>query len=77
VNNVKLLCMAGLPAVYTQALTRHALPAWHNDLYLGLNQIFSLLNDVLMLMVAVTTLSSKRLQERHGRWLKLRMPPSQ
>lgn len=71
VNSVELLCTAGLPAVYTQVLTSHALPAWHNYLYLGLYQIFYMLDDTLMLVVAVTTLSSRRLQQREGRWLKL------
>ena len=71
VNSVELLCTAGLPAVYTQVLTSHGLPAWQNYLYLGLYQVFYMLDDSLMLAVAVTTLSSRRLQKREGRWLKL------
>ena len=71
VNSVELLCTAGLPAVYTQVLTSHALPTWQNYALLGLYQVFYMLDDTLMLIVAVTTLSAKRLQEREGRWLKL------
>jgi hypothetical protein len=71
VNTVELLCTAGLPAVYTQVLVGYGLPTWQNYALLGLYQVFYMLDDSLMLVVAVTTLSSKRLQEREGRWLKL------
>ena len=34
-------------------------------------QIFYMFDDMLMLSIAIITLSRKRLQERAGRWLKL------
>ena len=71
VNVVELLCTAGLPAVYTSVLASHDLPAWQTYAYLGLYQVFYMFDDMLMLTIAIVTLSRKRLQERAGRWLKL------
>ena len=71
VNMVELLCTAGLPAIYTQVLASHALPAWKDYLYLLLYIIIYMLDDALMLTIAVVTLGRRKLQERGGRWLKL------
>jgi len=71
VNFVELLCTAGLPAVYTNILAQHDLPLWQHYGYLLLYQVFYMLDDSLLLLVAVVTLSRRRLQERQGRVLKL------
>lgn len=71
VNTVELLCTAGLPAVYTQILTLQQLPWWAYYGYLGLYNVAYMLDDSLMLTIAVTTLGRRKLQEREGRWLKL------
>ncbi len=71
VNTVEILCTAGLPAVYTGVLSRYGLPRWQEYGYLALYQLFYLLDDALMLAIAVVTLSRRRLQEGGGRWLKL------
>lgn len=71
VNVVELLCTAGLPAIYTNVLASHDLPRWQYYGYIGLYQVFYMLDDMLMLTIAIVTLSRKRLQERAGRWLKL------
>jgi glutaredoxin len=71
VNTVELLCTAGLPAIYTQVLTTHALPGWAYYGYLLLYNAAYMADDSLMLIVAVTTLSRHKLQESGGRWLKL------
>jgi glutaredoxin len=70
VNLVELLCTAGLPAVYTAVLTSHDLPRAQYYGYIALYQIFYMLDDSLMLVIAIITLSRRRLQERTGRWLK-------
>lgn len=71
VNLVELLCTAGLPAVYTQILASHELGRWayygNLALYIGAY----VLDDSIVLAVAIVTLSRQRLQERAGRWLKL------
>jgi len=71
VNTVELLCTAGLPAVYTSVLVAHDLERWQRYAYLALYQVCYMLDDALMLAVAIVTLSKRRLQERGGRWLKL------
>jgi hypothetical protein len=71
VNTVELLCTAGLPAVYTQILTLQQLPRWAYYGYLGLYNVAYMLDDSVMLAIAVATLGRHKLQEREGRWLKL------
>ena len=71
VNLVELLCTAGLPAVYTSILSARELPRPAHYGYLGLYVAAYLLDDSIMLAVAVVTLSRARLQERGGRVLKL------
>ena len=71
VNLIELLCTAGFPALYTQILTLQQLPTWKYYGYLGLYNLAYIFDDSLMVMIAVVTLSRRKLQERAGRWLKL------
>ena len=71
VNTIELLCTAGFPAVYTQILTMQQLPTWEYYGYLGLYNLAYILDDSLMVTIAVVTLSRRKLQEHAGRWLKL------
>ena len=71
VNAVELLCTAGLPAIYTQILTLRRLPSWQYYAYLGLYDVAYMLDDALMLAIAVVTLGRRKLEARAGRWLKL------
>jgi glutaredoxin len=71
VNMIELLCTAGLPALYTQILTAQQLPSWQNYAYLLLYILAYMLDDSLMVGAVVVTLERHKLQETHGRWLKL------
>jgi uncharacterized membrane protein HdeD (DUF308 family) len=71
VNAVELLCTAGLPALYTHVLTLQGLSGSEYYAYLVLYNLAYILDDGLMVAVAVLTLSRYKLQEREGRWLKL------
>ena len=71
VNTIELLCTAGFPAVYTQILTMQQLPTWQYYAYLGLYNLAYILDDTVMVTIAVITLSRRKLQEQAGRWLKL------
>jgi len=71
VNLVEILCTAGLPAIYTQVLTLQQLPTAQYYGYLALYNVAYMLDDGLLLTIAVATLSHRRLQESEGRWLKL------
>lgn len=71
VNMVELLCTAGFPALYTHLLTMQQLPTWEYYGYLGLYNLAYILDDSLMVTIAVITLSRKKLSYDAGRWLKL------
>ena len=70
VNVVELMCTAGFPAVYTQILTLQQLPNWKNYLYLGLYNAAYMLDDSLMVIAFVVTLSHRKMRQVEGRWLK-------
>lgn len=71
VNLLELLCTAGLPALYTDVLHKHDLPAWKDYAYLGLYNVAYMFDDSLMVAVVTITLGRNKLQEKQGRWLKL------
>jgi glutaredoxin len=71
VNFIELLCTAGLPAMYTAILTQHDLAPSAHYAYLGLYIVAYMADDSLMVATAVVALSSRRLTEHAGRWLKL------
>jgi len=71
VNVVELLCTAGLPALYTEILVIQCLPAWQNYAYLLLYIAAYMFDDSIMVGIAVLTLGHRKMQETHGRWLKL------
>lgn len=70
VNAVELLCSAGLPAVFTRVITLRALPAWQ---YYGLLVVYDLayvLDDLIVVGLAVATLSRRKLSPRGGQLLQ-------
>jgi len=71
VNFIELLCTAGLPALYAEVLAARHLPASTRYSYLALYAVFYMLDDMIMVAIAVFTLGHRKLQERGGRWLKL------
>lgn len=71
VNFIELLCTAGFPAIYTAILTQHALNPAVYYAYLGLYILGYIADDSLMVAIAVLALSSHKLTESTGRWLKL------
>jgi hypothetical protein len=71
VNLAELVCTAGLPAVYTQVVAARDLTRFEYYGNLAIYVAAYVLDDSIVLGVAVVTLSRKRLQERAGRWLKL------
>lgn len=71
VNAIEALCTAGFPAVYTHILAGQALPWWSYYGYLGLYNLAYMLDDALMVTLAVVTLGRRKLQVGQGRILKL------
>ena len=71
VNFIELLCTAGLPAIYTAVLTQQDLSPLSHYAYLALYILGYIADDALMVTIAVVALSSRKLSESAGRWLKL------
>lgn len=71
VNLLELLCTAGLPALYTQILSRQGLSSAGYYAYLGLYNLAYVFDDALMVAAVTWTLRRSKMQERAGRWLKL------
>ncbi len=71
VNTLELLCTAGLPAVYTEVLSAHELSTWQRYGYLAFYDLVYMLDDMILLGVAIVTLRRTKLQEQGGRVLKL------
>ena len=71
VNFVELLCTAGLPAIYTAVLSQQEVTGGARYAYLALYIAGYITDDALMVGLAVTALTSRKLTERAGRWLKL------
>jgi hypothetical protein len=71
VNVVELLCTAGLPAIFTQILTLRNLGTFEYYGYIALYNMAYMLDDAVMVAIAVLSLARWRMQESQGRWLKL------
>jgi glutaredoxin len=71
VQVVELVCTSGFPALFTRILTLRELEGARYYGYLLLYDAAYMLDDAIVLAVGVITLSSRRLQEREGRVLKL------
>jgi glutaredoxin len=70
VNFIELLCTAGFPAIYTAVLTQQDLTLSAHYAYLGLYILGYIADDSIMVAIAVIALSSGKLSEHAGRWLK-------
>jgi hypothetical protein len=71
VNVVELLCTAGLPALYTNILSRQGYSLAGRYGYLALYIAAYMFDDALMVAAVVWSFSKFKLQETGGRWLKL------
>lgn len=71
VNFIELMCTAGIPSVYTKILKDYGIVGFERIFYLATYCLFYMLDDSIMVGAAVWTLSSVKLQESGGVWLKL------
>lgn len=71
VNVVELLCTAGLPALYTEILSQRDYGPATRYGFLALYIAAYMFDDMIMVGIAVATLSRFKLQQSGGRWLKL------
>lgn len=71
VNFIELMCTAGIPSVYTKILKDNGIIGIERFFYLATYCLFYMLDDSIMVGAAVWTLSSSKLQQSSGAWLKL------
>jgi len=71
VNLVELVCSAGLPAVYTQVLSLADLPAWQYYAYLVFYILVFMLDDMVVFIIAMTTLQVTAVDSKYSRWAGL------
>lgn len=71
VSMVETPCTVGLPLVWSNLLTTHGVGALETTVLFGVYMSVFLLDELVVLTVAVVTMRAMRLQERHGRALKL------
>lgn len=68
VNLVEAICSAGLPAIFTQVLALSQLPLWKYYAYILLYLVFFMLDDMIVFVVAMTTLQAIGIQSKYGRY---------
>ncbi|MFA6136329.1 MAG: hypothetical protein WC705_03165 [Candidatus Paceibacterota bacterium] len=71
VNLIELMCSAGLPAVYTQILSLSELSSVSYYLYLLLYIFFYMLDDIVVFVIAMTTLRLTGFSGKYARWSRL------
>jgi len=71
VNMIELVCSAGLPAIYTHTLSLANLSPISYYLYLVFYIIIFMLDDMLIFVIAMTTLKITGLSTKYSRWSNL------
>jgi len=71
VNLVELVCSAGLPAIYTQILSLSNLSTPVYYLYLLLYILIFMLDDMLIFVIAMTTLQMTGISKKYTHWANL------
>jgi len=71
VNFVEFLCTFGFPMVFTKVLAGSSIPVFMKYLWLAVYQLFYMLDDTIVVVIVIATLSSKRVTQDYGKALKL------
>ena len=71
VNLVEFFCSAGLPAIFTRILTLSQIPTFSYHLYLLLYTFIFMLDDIIVLSLAIITLSRIGFTEKYNYWATL------
>lgn len=71
VNVVELACSAGLPAIYTQVLAVSGLATWQHYALLLLYIVIFMIDDILIFVIAMTTLQVTGIQHKYARYSHL------
>jgi len=71
VNVVELACSAGLPLLFTQILTLNQLSGMENIIYMGIYIFFFLLDDIIIFIIAMTTLKVTGISNKYTKYSSL------
>ncbi|MFH2062271.1 MAG: hypothetical protein ABIJ43_04775 [Candidatus Beckwithbacteria bacterium] len=71
VNVIELACSAGLPAIYTKALVMQNLPSFKYYLYLLFYIFIFMLDDIVIFVIAMTTLRAIGVESKYSNWARL------
>jgi uncharacterized membrane protein HdeD (DUF308 family) len=71
VNFVEFICTFGFPMVFTNVLAHSPVPQLMKYFYLFRSQVFYMLDDTIIVIIAIATLSSKKVTQDYGKFLKL------
>ncbi len=71
VNLVEMMCSLGLPVVYTQILSQSDMPNWQYYLYLGIYNTLYMADDIVVFIIAISTMNYVHLNSKYDRWMKL------
>lgn len=71
VNLVELICSAGLPVLFTQILALSGIAAWQHYLYMLLYIFVFMLDDLLVFIIAMTTLQITGVTSKYSRFSHL------
>lgn len=71
INLVEFFCSAGLPAIYTQILSLQKLSSASYYFYLLVYTLIFMLDDAIVLTVAIITLSKIKTAEKYNYWITL------
>ena len=71
VNFIELVCSAGLPVIFTQILAMNNLSVIEYSLYIFLYILFFLLDDIVVFVIAMKTLTVTGISTKYGKWSHL------
>lgn len=71
VNVVELACSAGLPVIFIEILSLNKLTIFEEFIYIALYMIFFLLDDMIVFLIAVSTMEVTGFSTKYGKLSKL------
>jgi len=71
VNFIELVCSAGLPVIFTQILSMNDLTGLEYFIYMFLYILFFLIDDIIVFVIAMKTLTVTGISTKYGKWSHL------
>lgn len=71
VNLVEMMCSLGIPVVFTETLALANLSAWKHYAYIGLYDLFYMMDDIVVLLIAGFSMKFLRFSEKYTHYSRL------